>query len=1236
MDENSPLALPPELKARLDAAGVTDDESLQAALERDPELRAAYENFLNEHSDEISALQMNALLTAFAQTKNDAQIVEFWNQAPREWEQPFLDAAQNVIAQAEANGQGENVAGLKARLDALQKMLRVSENTPPVVSALLEFIGAPDDAAAREIFEQQRALLQPYEAQQLLESFAQADETQIRQRVQERLALLKELRGVAPKARAPHPLTPDPSPTLGEGSGSAVHISGTANVAGDLVVGDKIVQGDSFSAQRDMTVNKVAAGGTLNVTNINNFNFEYEWLPPSPPRPTGVIPREQEVGAVLEKLAEHDAVAIGGRAVAVQGMAGIGKTTLAQILAHFVYQKAMFPEYADGVLWTELGHERKTREHAQAVLNEWASYALRGNLEGKNFTPNAVRQLLERQPKLLVILDNVWHLDVVQPLQEALPAAARLLITTRSRDVMQSLGGGVFELDKLSDADARALMKLRLQWEPENDADKQWVEELFHALDNHALALDVALGLLRRQPAQAMWRTTAEKIIHSVQHGDAFDKLAMPANERQQNVERSLWVSYNALNENEKTHWRALGAFALEAPFATRFAARVWDCDDETAHAQLTDFMNAALVSSNPLGLGDPKGFGWQQHALLRGYALALLKDAGELEQTQARHVKAYSDAMREVAEQRYYEMRGAYPQLKHAFEWAIVQDLDRAQDLIVNCFNLQTAFGDTLDNYQWCVQALKAAKLRGTRANVAHAQVSLGNALWRAAPLPGQDRRQRLADALAAYDAALEHYHPDTAPLAYATTQNNRANILSDLATLPGQDRRQRLYDALAAYDEALKYRRPDTAPLDYAMTQNNRGLLLSDLATLPGEDRRQRLYDALAAYDAALEHYRPDTAPLDYAMTQNNRANRLSDLATLPGEDRRQRLADALAAYDAALEHYRPDTAPLDYAMTQNNRATILSDLATLPGEDRRARWLQALQCSWEAYTFFETLQHEQYRIVAQQTVKKMRDVCGNDFETLWNELGVGEPPEWLTAQDSATQKISLDPLYQFLNSRDLREMRELAEQHSWLTAQEIELLLDQIQDQVKDDEQAALMFAFKRALLAELRAKGIEQTFASLERAAQSSETIARFYAQLETYLETRQTAAQNENDVALWQQTVEAGDALLAEEFQALGDGMNWDALKEDLAGAYNSLGNAHDVAGNKKDALAAYERAIALQPAFAMWHRNRAGMLIELERCAEARAALDHARELEPDAARLPELEKEWEEKCRGA
>ena len=54
------------------------------------------------------------------------------------------------------------------------------------------------------------------------------------------------------------------------------------------------------------------------------------------------------------------------------------------------------------------------------------------------------------------------------------------------------------------------------------------------------------------------------------------------------------------------------------------------------------------------------------------------------------------------------------------------------------------------------------------------------------------------------------------TAPLAFAATQNNRALVLSAIATLPGEDRRARLLAALEAYDRALEHYRPDTAPLD------------------------------------------------------------------------------------------------------------------------------------------------------------------------------------------------------------------------------------------------------------------------------------------------------------------------------------------------------------------------------------------------------------------------------------
>jgi tetratricopeptide (TPR) repeat protein len=112
---------------------------------------------------------------------------------------------------------------------------------------------------------------------------------------------------------------------------------------------------------------------------------------------------------------------------------------------------------------------------------------------------------------------------------------------------------------------------------------------------------------------------------------------------------------------------------------------------------------------------------------------------------------------------------------------------------------------------------------------------------------------------------------------------------------------------------------------------------------------------------------------------------------------------------------------------------------------------------------------------------------------------------------------------------------------------------------------------------------------------------------------------------ENDIAAWQRVVEAGEAVFMPPFTELP--IDWAALQADLANAYNTLGNAHDTAEDSEAALAAFDRAIALQPDFAMWHRNRAGTLIELGRLEEARGAIDQARALEPDAPRLQQLEE---------
>jgi tetratricopeptide (TPR) repeat protein len=472
-------------------------------------------------------------------------------------------------------------------------------------------------------------------------------------------------------------------------------------------------------------------------------------------------------------------------------------------------------------------------------------------------------------------------------------------------------------------------------------------------------------------------------------------------------------------------------------------------------------------------------------------------------------------------------------------------------------------------------------------------------------ASLPGEDRGGRLRQALAAYDEALALRRD--VPLAYAQTQNNRAVLLSDLASLPGEDRGGRLRQALAAYDEALALRRD--VPLAYAQTQNNRAVLLSDLASLPGEDRGGRLRQALAAYDEALAKLRD--VPLDYAATQNNRAVLLSDLASLPGEDRGGRLRQALAAYDEALALRRD--VPLDYAQTQNNRAVLLSALASLPGEDRGGRLREALRCAAEAVFLFDQLQHVQYLEVGRRVLRDIRSECGDDFLALWAAAGLGDPPDWL---DDAPDEEIPALLQTFVQVQDAEQMIAFwqavpsAMEEPFMAA--VEALIAQT-EQAGDGETVKALRS---------RLEGFRAIRAGAARSITAGQPLL---ALLQEYQEALQAADAEQPQVTPWQAVVALGERLLA--MQAGAENLlDWDSVRQQVASDYNTLGNAHDRAGDVPAALAAFQRAAALQPDFAMFRRNVASTLIDLGRLNEARAAIDQARALEPDAPRLEQLE----------
>ena len=174
----------------------------------------------------------------------------------------------------------------------------------------------------------------------------------------------------------------------------------------------------------------------------------------------------------------------------------------------------------------------------------------------------------------------------------------------------------------------------------------------------------------------------------------------------------------------------------------------------------------------------------------------------------------------------------------------------------------------------------------------------------------PLGDRRANLRRAVDAHTDALRFPTPDTAPLDYASTQNNLGNTYTALATI--EDRIVNLAQALAAYTEALRFHTPEAAPLDYAMTQNKPGHYLRRSRRHRRQGRQPRAGHLRLSQGPELPHSEP---PRSTTRTQYNLGNTYHGLAAL--KDKATNLERAIAAYIEALRFHTPEVAPLAYAI-------------------------------------------------------------------------------------------------------------------------------------------------------------------------------------------------------------------------------------------------------------------------------------------------------------------------------
>ena len=164
-----------------------------------------------------------------------------------------------------------------------------------------------------------------------------------------------------------------------------------------------------------------------------------------------------------------------------------------------------------------------------------------------------------------MVFDDVWHQSPLRFLARALPANAVRLVTTRYANIAQTLGGKMVRLGRLTPADGLALLEDRLDYQGETTYRPE-LEQLVALFDGHALALDIAAALIKkRQTRELAVQMVLGNLRQGIGQGKLHTLVLPPSEERDENLERSLALSYERMNAAQQGRFRASGVFAAEA-----------------------------------------------------------------------------------------------------------------------------------------------------------------------------------------------------------------------------------------------------------------------------------------------------------------------------------------------------------------------------------------------------------------------------------------------------------------------------------------------------------------------------------------------------------------------------------------------------------------------------------------------------------------------------------------------
>ncbi len=372
-----------------------------------------------------------------------------------------------------------------------------------------------------------------------------------------------------------------------------------------------------------------------------------------------LVGRDADLDLVAELIGRH-------RLVTIVGPAGVGKTRLAMQLA----QSAAHGH----VIWLDL-----LVRDPDSIVAELASQLGVGGHGGEVI--EAVLRALASRPALL-IFDNCEHvIDTIAPIVEAMVLhcpALRVLATSRvAFDSESEISVDLAPLDH--DAACHLVLDRLAGTEGRLDISDDSLNTLVDVLDRMPLALELVASRLRTRPIETVL----------TELGTSLDSLsgARHSDKRHVGLNEALDWSIALLDASALPVYEALGV--MVGPFRAGDLAAVLDQPASVVTAQLESLAAVSLVSA--VAMRDRSAFRALQTVTV--HARSRLVERGRFVEVAERHARVFAAAVKQSAD----ELRGANEevvvatirssigQVGAAFQWALTNDLDMAQELAID-----------------------------------------------------------------------------------------------------------------------------------------------------------------------------------------------------------------------------------------------------------------------------------------------------------------------------------------------------------------------------------------------------------------------------------------------------------------------------------------------------------------------------------------------------------------------